>query len=202
MTAQPPTETQALAQLRSAMQAYAPIPDSSWQHLVAMAKVLGLPKGAALYPAGQLPTSFGFVVSGLVRSFVTDAEGREYNKNFFAEGSFPGSMAALLTQSPSRFTLETLEPTTLVLIDFKAYRLQLMRDEALKIFHIHYLERNWLLAKDAREVELVQEDARSRYLRFVTDHPALHQRLPQYHIAAHLGITPTQLSRIRKALAM
>ena len=70
----------------------------------------------------------------------------------------------------------------------------------MKLFQIHYLEKNWLLAKDAREIELVQEDATARYLRFIDEYPRLVERLPQYHIALHLGITPTQLSRIRKNL--
>lgn len=46
--------------------------------------------------------------------------------------------------------------------------------------------------------ELVQEDAAQRYRRFLRRSPTLAERLPQYHIASHMGITPTQLSRIRK----
>ena len=86
-------------------------------------------------------------------------------------------------------------------IDFLAYR-QLMTEKSdLKLFQIYYLEKNWLLAKDSREIEIVQEDATARYLRFIDESPALVNRLAQYHIASHLGITPTQLSRIRKNLA-
>ncbi|WGL15018.1 hypothetical protein PVT68_09520 [Microbulbifer bruguierae] len=44
----------------------------------------------------------------------------------------------------------------------------------------------------------MQEDAGARYQQFLRDFPKLAARLPQYHIASHLGITPTQLSRIRK----
>ena len=50
------------------------------------------------------------------------------------------------------------------------------------------------------EIEIVQEDATARYLHFIDKHSSLVDRLPQYHIASHLGITPTQLSRIRKNL--
>jgi hypothetical protein len=46
----------------------------------------------------------------------------------------------------------------------------------------------------------VQEDASQRYVRFIQDYPFLVERLPQHHIASHLGITPTQLSRIRKKI--
>lgn len=96
---------------------------------------------------------------------------------------------------------ETIEDTLIIEIDFLAYR-QLMTEKSdLKLFQIYYLEKNWLLAKDSREIEIVQEDATARYLRFIDESPALVNRLAQYHIASHLGITPTQLSRIRKNLA-
>ena len=55
-----------------------------------------------------------------------------------------------------------------------------------------------MVATVAREVALVQEDAASRYARFVQEAPALAKRLPLFHIASHLGVTPTQLSRVRK----
>lgn len=75
-----------------------------------------------------------------------------------------------------------------------------MEESDLKLFHIFYLEKNWLMAKDAREIEIVQENAGQRYQRFLKEYPSLNSRIPQYHIASHLGITPTQLSRIRKKI--
>jgi hypothetical protein len=93
-----------------------------------------------------------------------------------------------------------LEESLIFEIDFACYRQLLLEKDDLKLFQIRYLEKNWLLAKDAREIEIVQEDATTRYLRFIEEYPNLVDRLPQYHIASHLGVTPTQLSRIRKKL--
>jgi hypothetical protein len=44
-------------------------------------------------------------------------------------------------------------------------------------------------------------DARQRYLLFQQRFPLLEQQIPQYHVASYLGITPTQLSRIRRGFA-
>jgi CRP-like cAMP-binding protein len=145
-----------------------------------------------------VPRSFAFVHLGLFRGYVLDEKGGEYNKSFFTEGRFPGAMTALLRQESSRFTIDALEDSAIIEIDHAAYRRLLQEYDDLKLYHIHYLERHWLLDKDAREVALVQEDAASRYQCFLRDFPDLAARLPQYHIASHLGITPTQLSRIRK----
>jgi len=193
-------ENEAFIALKNVMDSYSPISAKTWESLTAISEFKSLSKYQVLYKSAELPTSFSFVYSGLLRVFVTDINGKEYNKNFFKEGTFPGSMSALLTSSPSRFTIESLEPSSIVTINFSAYRKLLLKASDLKLFHIYYLERNWLLAKDAREVEIVQENASQRYQRFLKENPSLSTRVPQYHIASHLGITPTQLSRIRKNL--
>ncbi|GAA0342134.1 hypothetical protein GCM10009092_03360 [Bowmanella denitrificans] len=189
----------ALAELRQKMQSYAPLSDQTWQAMREICRTQMLPKGTYWLKPGQQPDRFAFVHRGLLRIYVTDGQGREYNKMFFAEGSFPGSMAALLEKRQSDFGLQALEDTCLLEIDFAAYRSLLQRFHDLALYQVHYLETNWLRAKDVREVALVQEDAASRYTRFMDEFGYLAHRLPQYHIASHLGITPTQLSRIKKA---
>lgn len=192
------TREQAFGALKQAMDAYYPITASTWRELQQFCTFRCLDKQQVLYRQGDVPDSFAFVYSGLFRVFTTDHNGKEYNKNFFAEGSFPGTMAALLTSTASGSSIEALEPSAIVELDFAAYRNLMLKARDLKLFQIFYLEKNWLLAKDAREVQLVLEDATTRYQRFLANYPSLSARIPQYHIASHLGITPTQLSRIRK----
>ena len=183
----------------ASIESYAAIGMDTWRELLAQCRGVRLAKDEFYCVAGTVPTSFGFVHSGLLRNYVSDEEGNEYNKIFFDEGTFPGSMAALLTKSPSSIAIQALEETQLVRIDFGGYR-RLLRERAdLMWFQIRYLEENWLLQKEPREVALVQDDASERYRRFCREHPELQERLPLFHIASHLGITPTQLSRIRKA---
>lgn len=147
---------------------------------------------------GDIPDSFAFVVEGLIRCFISNLEGNEYNKNFFLEGDFPGPMVSLLTNTPSEVQFEAIEDSLIIEIDFQKFRQLLRVNKELMLFHIHYLEKNWLLAKDAREIRLVQEEAKERYKALQTERPELLGRLPLFHIASHLGITPTQLSRIRR----
>ena len=58
--------------------------------------------------------------------------------------------------------------------------------------------KNWIIEKEEREVSLVMENATERYIKLLQKHPNIDQRIQKLHIASHLGITPTQLSRIRK----
>ncbi len=193
-------EHKAFIALKQSLVSYSPISDETWQAFQGMTAFRLLQKKTMLYRAGEIPRSYAYVYKGLIRCFVCDENGNEYNKIFFAEGTFPGAMTALLTSSPSLLTFEALEESLIIESDFACYRQLLLENDDLKLFQIRYLEKNWLLAKDAREIEIVQEDATTRYLRFIEEYPNLVDRLPQYHIASHLGVTPTQLSRIRKKL--
>lgn len=190
----------ALLALKNSFHSYATICEQTWAALVAISSIKRLEKKRILYAAGELPTHFAFIYQGLVRGFVTDSNGNEYNKIFFSEGMYPGSMTALLTNTPTHYAFQAIEDSIVVELNFAAYRQLLLEKEDLKLYHIHYLEKNWVLAKDAREVQIVQQDASRRYLDFIKYNKALASRLSQYHIASHLGITPTQLSRIRKKL--
>jgi hypothetical protein len=53
------------------------------------------------------------------------------------------------------------------------------------------------LEKEKREIELVLLGAQQRYQLFQNEYPNLENLISQYHIASYLGVTPTQLSRIR-----
>jgi CRP-like cAMP-binding protein len=186
--------------LRNSLSLYTSISDGTWQAFMAICKFKSVTKHSLLYKIGNIPSSYSYVYKGLVRCFSCDEKGNEYNKVFFDEGKFPGSMTALLTSSPSILSLEAVEDTLIIEINFIGYRKLMLKNDELKLFQIYYLEKNWLLAKEAREIEFVQNDATARYLCFIDEYPALKDRLPQYHIASYLGITPTQLSRIKKNL--
>ena len=59
------------------------------------------------------------------------------------------------------------------------------------------LAEQFFVQKEKREIELVTLEAKDRYRIFQEEHPQLEQLIPQYHIASYLGVSPTQLSRIR-----
>ncbi|TBR42251.1 Crp/Fnr family transcriptional regulator [Marinomonas agarivorans] len=191
-------ETRAYQALQETLNSYYPLSPDTWRLYKGICHIQHVKKGELLYGLNKIPSSFSFVVKGIFRAYTVNKKGQEYNKMFFNECMFPGPMTALLTNTSSQFSIEALEDSTVVCIDFKSYRKLLETQHDLKMLHILYLEKNWLLVKDVRETELVQEDAKVRYLRFIRENQALAKRIPQYHIASHLGITPTQLSRIRK----
>jgi len=193
-------EKEAYNFLYHSLNSYTPISDETFEELISISQYIEIDKNDSICKLNEIPESFFFVNKGLLRNYTLDEKGKEYNKIFFDEGTFPGSMAALLQNEPSSFEIQAVEKCQLIKIDFMKYRDLLIKSHDLKLFHIYYLEQNWLIKKELREISIIQEDAQLRYENFLEDYPTLEPRLTQYHIASHLGITPTQLSRIRKKL--
>ncbi|CAI2768536.1 Crp/Fnr family transcriptional regulator [Flavobacterium collinsii] len=189
-----------LNDLKIKFESYAPISDTSWKLIEDIAEIQSVKKGEILLQSGQTAKEIHFIIKGALRAFITDAAGNLYNKNIFLEGHFAGSKASLLQQTPSHFTIEALEDSTLIRLNYKKYRALIDQHNDLKNYYIAYLEKNWVIEKEQREIALVMENATERYLHLLSSHPDISERIPLLHIASHLGITPTQLSRIRKNL--
>jgi hypothetical protein len=51
---------------------------------------------------------------------------------------------------------------------------------------------------EKKQLDMALLDAKERYLIFKTEYSGIESVIPQYHIASYLGISPTQLSRIRQ----
>jgi CRP-like cAMP-binding protein len=186
--------------MREVMNALSPIDDTAWLKIKECCKVITRSKGEHLYPFCKVPSSYCFMHKGIARLYACDDMGQEYNKRFFSDGQFPGIMSALHLRESVEQGIECLTDSKLVEIDFKSYRSVLFENTQLMTYQIKYLEKNWLLDKDQREILLVQQDATARYLLFLKQFPYLAKAIPQYHLASHLGISATQLSRIRKTL--
>jgi len=157
-------------------------------------------KDEILLREGQVAKHLHFICKGAVIAFFSDEAGNMYNKNIFLEYQFAGSKVSAILKTPSKFTLQAIEDTVLITIPYERYRELLNQDNDLKNFYIAYLEKNWIIAKEQREISIVMENAAVRYQKFLDAFPDIDKRIPLRHIASHLGITPTQLSRIRKEL--
>jgi len=189
-----------IANLKSKFESYSSITEKSWSLIESIITFQTLTKGEILLRNGQIAKNIHFICEGALRAYVTDYEGNIYNKNIFLETDFAGSTVSYLLSTPSKFTLEALEDTVIINLYYKKYRQFIDDNLDLKNFYIAYLENNWVIEKERREVSLVMENATERYLELLSKHPKIDQRIQQLHLASHLGITPTQLSRIGKDL--
>jgi hypothetical protein len=76
---------------------------------------------------------------------------------------------------------------------------RLLEMEPAKVMKIknYYTEQSFI-KNTQHGADMAMLDAKQRYQKFVRENASLHNRIPQYYIAAYLGIKPQSLSRIRK----
>lgn len=154
-------------------------------------------KNSYFVEEGQKTSSSAFIIKGVMRAFYRTPDGVEYNKTFFVENSFPVSLAAVLQRSESYLNFQAMTDCEVLLADYHEI------ENLFEIFHSIeslvrlLLQQEWVIKKERRELNLVLYNAEERYRYFQEEYPGLENRIPQYHIASHLGITPIQLSRIR-----
>lgn len=186
--------------IQSVISRYYGVSDQSLEKLHKLAEVKHLERNEILLPLGKIAKSVYILYQGALIAYFLDNEGNTYHKNIFLEGQWVGSTVSYLTQTPSNFELQAIEESTLLRFNYAKFRQLIFDNNDLMRFYIAYLETNWVVEKEKREVALVMKEAKDRYLALLHQHPGLDQRIPLNYIASHLGITPTQLSRIRKNL--
>lgn len=152
-----------------------------------------------LAKAGEVASKIYLLVSGLMRVYLSDESGKEYNKNFFIPFCFVGSYTSLIKNEPSKLTYETLTECKLYEIDFKEIVKLCKSDLEISNLYNKILEKIFM-AYEERQLELISMDAKQRYLQLRKRIPDIDCMIPQYQIASYLSITPVQLSRIRKSL--
>jgi len=187
-------------QFYEALNRYAPISHEDFALFRPYLTLKNIAKGALLQDNYTPASAIYFICKGLLRTYYLHENGTTYNKNLFMENYFSASVVSLLKGENSYLCIEALEPSTIIEIDYKGYRHLIDTHAAFKNFYIGYLEQNWIIEKEKNEISLIIDNATTRYQNFIAKYPQIEARVSQYHIATHLGITPTQLSRIRKNL--
>ena len=186
--------------LRTKIEEISAISDRSWTAFTALLSPKQVPKGGIFCREGDLAREAAFIKEGVMRAFFRDAEGAEYNKTFFCEGNLACSLASVLSGQPSYLTFEALSPVSLLVFNYQEFQGLFAQHRDLESLLRKLLEQKWVVEKEQREIRLVTTKATERYLHFQKEYPGLENRIPQYHIASYLGISPTQLSRIRRKL--
>lgn len=170
---------------------------NAWQQLL---QEKTIKKGEYFLMEGSIPKKVAFVGKGLFSYYYTDEDGATVIKKFFPERTLVASTSAMLLQQPSLFTIQALEETEIISYGFEGFRELTLEYPDIARFYIQYMEQHWVIEKEIGEISLKYQTAKQRYLDFKENNAALFARLKQHHMASYLGVTPTQLSRIRAGL--
>ena len=186
-----------MIELKEFLHQFTPISTPSWDKMKALFKERPLKKGDYFITQGKIAKEIGFLQNGIIRAFYRNIEGVEYNKHFFINPCFIGGYASLITETPNQIYQEALTDCNILVAQFAD--LKALYATCPDIERVARMIAELLFVqKEQREIEMALLDADKRYELFKKQFPQLEQQIQQYHIALYLGITPTQLSRIRK----
>jgi len=163
-------------------------------------KPVTLKKRQFLLQKGEPSNHMRFIADGCLKLYEIDKAGREHILQFGIKGWWMNDLYAYLTLKPATFFIQAIVDSVV---------LQIPRDRLNELFNeIQLMDRffriktqNGYVALQERTIHAMSQTAEERYYDFVKRYRAMEQQIPQYMIAAYLGITPEHLSTIRKKLS-
>ena len=148
-----------------------------------------LKKKESLFVEGDLVQTENFVIKGCLKTSSFNEKAEEHIIQFSLENWWVGDLFSFLTRTPTRFRVVALEDTELLQINRE--RLDALYDAVPAMErYFRILVQNAYLASCRRVEQTIVLPAEERYHDFQQRYPDLEQRIPQYLIAAYLGMTP------------
>ena len=162
-------------------------------------RIVKLNAGEIFLEQGSRKSNIYFVKQGLIRSFLVNEKGEEITNRLRCENQAMSCYEIDLLNEPSRFNLQALEPTELIVMDVKTMQQIVHGNPKLEPGLRFFVNSSFVEALQALD-DFMLLSPEQRYLKFVKKYPELLNRVPNKYIANVLGITPVSLSRIRKRI--
>lgn len=164
--------------------------------IVSNGKTLKLKKEDYFSEAGKVPKQVGFVVEGVLRGCYYSNKGEEITRCFISENSLVCDYVNFEGNTSSSEYLQAITDCTLIV--FSRQDWEILSHTIVGWDNIKNKMVQLCMYQKSRKGPVISQDATTRYLEFIENHPSLVNRIPLSHIASYLGITQQSLSRIRK----
>ena len=176
-----------------------PIQDEALRaRVTALSQVRQLDKGDFLVREGETMTQITFLLSGILRGFFLDYNGRDITDCFGVRCGAP-AVATFRLDAPSPISIQALTDTRILSIPMAEARDLLEHDVRLVYLYNQLLqasmEEHWHL-----KTVLHKRSAMERYQWFLETYPGLIDQVTHRYVASFLEMSPVTLSRLRSAL--
>jgi CRP-like cAMP-binding protein len=159
---------------------------------------LSIAKGDFFLREGESCRKIGLIISGAFYSYYLK-EGNEVIEDFCLEGCFLSDYPAFINKAGAHKNFRALEDAELLTISKEEldilYRSSVHYERAGRLI-AEFLFTNW----ESKLRDTIFLSPTERYKKLLKTSPNILQRVPQYHIASYLNITPQYLSQIRKQI--
>jgi CRP-like cAMP-binding protein len=164
--------------------------------IISKAKELDLQKDEYFSVAEQIPKQVGFIVEGVIRGCYYTKKGEEITRCFISENSLVADYVNFEASTSSSEYLQAC--TNCRLVVFSKQNWEELSQIIVDWDNIKNKMVQICMYQKSRKGPVISQDATTRYLEFMENHPTLINRIPLAYIASYLGVTQQSLSRIRK----
>lgn len=141
-------------------------------------------------------TQIAFLPEGAVRIFIFKENGDEATIRIREKNAFLMDFGQLTNEETSAMGIECLEEQVLLLAKISDFNKLLETNLALNVVvRKHMKEQITVIGK--QQMLFIKGSAKERYQFILDQQPSLLKKFPLRFIASMIGITPTQLSRVR-----
>lgn len=168
-----------------------------WSEIEPLIYIKEFDKSDYFSKEGQSTKDLGFILEGILRIYYLNEKGEEWNKHFLIKNNFVAS--SIFPEKKSITNIQVLTKAKILHIPYSDIVKISKKYNEIGLF-IQKLAFSYLEQKQDREISLLSKEAMNNYLSFKSSYPDLESKIQHYHIASYLGITPTQLSRLRKKI--
>jgi len=170
---------------------------AQWHELEALFEVADYPKGDLLENQGDSSMEQYFILEGILKRVVSNAQGKEMILRFAAESDFDTSYAAWRLKTPIPYSIRAVTKVRAARLSMEQWVDFLERHPAIKSafeFEIMKLMSEVM----AHTITLHLLDAPGRVQRFMRKHPEFSGRLPKKELASYLNLSAETLSRLKR----
>lgn len=171
------------------------ISPDEFAELITWAEPRQYEKKTILTKPGEVEDYMYFITSGLIRKYFLKKD-QEIITHIVKEGGILGSGESFLTGKPSKYFIETLEPTTGFAISRD--KLEEMYKTSKKWERLgRIMTTQYFIAQEMRIMDNIRYSTRERFVKFMKENTDLLQRVPQKYLASYLNIKPETFSRLK-----
>jgi CRP-like cAMP-binding protein len=167
------------------------------QELESLLEIADYPKGGLLEHQGDRSMEQYFIIEGILKRVVSNAQGKEMILRFAAESDIDTSYAAWRLKTPIPYSIRTVTKVRVAKLPMQHWAGFLESHPSIKqAFEFELMK---LMSEVmAHTITLHLLDAPGRIRRFMRKHDDLADRLPKKELALYLNLSPETLSRLKR----
>jgi len=181
--------------LRQHIEKITPLTDSEFDYILSHFTPRSFKKHQFVIQKGDPVKNDYFVISGLLKAYHTDQDGKDHIIQFAMEDWWISDYQAYFNGTPATLYIDCLENVDILCLSLT--NREKLCAELHKIEHFFRRKSNsGYIALQRRILSLLDSSAKERYEQLLQQYPTLLQRVPKTLIASYLGVSRETLSRL------